>query len=267
MASERVTTSLPSIACAKSFFKCNETLRADGSGGITDSVTGAVFNPAAGAALAGLTGNYKITNSAGASTAVYPQCDLSVEMISGVLPSFSNKAVILFACGRVVDASKTRIPYGDGYGDMGLSTNTGGVVSLSFAGGMHSIVNGSNAQLGVAGPDSLRVLPAVGTDVNLIVEYVPGVSLMAKAVDVNGATFGSGTSETIVTDLTVTLADVNPSLNNKTRFGGLAFYSIMAFTFDAGLPADRESVYRWLSLQHMRGNRILPPRWQGLAST
>lgn len=265
MAAEIFVGHPTAIPCVQTFFRCEETLPGDGSGAMVDAVGGAVFNPLAAATIAGATGTYSLTNQTGLTQGVYAQSDSPLPLVSGSLPNFERKSVIIFACCRLVDGTAFRVPFGDGGSPNSTLTNQGGLLSLSFVGGMHLLANTSNAQIASAS-DAARVLPADGTDIGLIVEYVPGTSLMGKVVDMNGATFGSGATETILTTATVTLADVNPSLNNKTRFGGALFYSVMAFTFTDGLPANREQVYKWMLKQHAYGNRQVPPAWQYLAA-
>ena len=254
-----VRKSVDSYACCELFFKCEETLDAGGGGAIVDSVRGATFSPAqANGSVVG--GSYSLTNQAGLSNAVYPECVDIVELVAGSFPNFGQRHVILFASGRVVDPLVARVPLGSG------ST---GAIAASFNGGYHGLVNGSGVPLATTtgATDPSKVCPVAGTDVGMIVEYSPGTSFVIKTVDLNGSTFGSGASETLITGSTLNTLDLNPGLNNMTRFAGLAFYSICAFSFDAGLPANRESQYKWMLKHHAYGDRTLPHGWRTLASS
>lgn len=251
--------SVDSYACCELFFRCEETLDAGGGGAMVDSVRGATFSPAQanGGVVAG---SYSLTNQAGLSNAVYPECVDVVELVAGSFPDFKQRHVIIFAAGRVVDPLVARVPLGSGLD---------GAISHSFFNGYHGLVNGDGIPLATtAGAgDPSKVCPVAGTDVGMIVEYSPNTSFMVKTVDLDGATFGSGASETIITGTVIALGDLNPGLNNLTRFAGLAFYSICAFSFDAGLPANRESQYKWMLKHHAYGDRTLPHGWRTLASS
>jgi len=284
MPSMRVITSLPSLDCCESFFKCLEVLPGDGTGYISDSVTRARFNPAQenpGDPYADIPlqpsvpepGLYWMEN--GADQSVYSICNSAIEVRNGNLPNFKKRKIILFGCGFIVDITKVRLPFGNGAG--ADPVGTAGVISLSFGGQMHGLILSTTNTLNdtTSNPFSLDLQSShVGSFVGIIVEYTPAVGAVpglfhAKVVDSAGVTLTASDLSSPVEQNIVcsTEGDVSPSLNNKTRFGGMAWQSIMAFSFDAALPADREEVYKWLMVQHKHGNRVLPPRWQHLASS
>lgn len=280
MPSERITTSIPSLACADMFFKCLEVLPGDGTGATVDSISGARYDPAAGnpgdegadipiPPGVPVAGSYWQENRASISNAVYAECRGSIPVTGGNLPNFGSKSVILFGCGLVVDVAKVRIPVGNGDGLD--AAGTAGIISVSFGGQMHGLVKSATDQLipSTTSTADLHLQAAsVGSFIGLIVEYVPKVggtngTYHARVIDINGDTL---ISDDLVTplqqDIAVTVVgEVNPSLNNKTRFGGLAWHSRMAFSFDNGLPANRNDVYKWLMMHHQHGNRALPPQW------
>lgn len=274
-----INTALARLACCESFFKCDETLPGDGSGAMVCSITGATYNPAIGLdepqALSQWIENYAGPRSMG----IRPYSGNAVPLAAGNMPNFGRRSVITFACGnlRGLNGSGVRVPFGNGQGADPPGRN--GLISVSFEAGMHIRMRDANGVVVNPANEPARALPAVGTDIGIITEYAPATtdgvtitpgSVVARAVDFDCNTFGSGATETRQTAEVSTVFDLNPRLNNKTRFGGLAFYSILAFSFDAGLPdseAARNEVYKWMMRQHSAGNRVLPPHWRYAASS
>lgn len=284
MTPSRIDACVSSMPCAEVFFKCQDALPTNGTGSMVCSITGATYKPTVvtGVSIANQYGLYPVdtVNTATGiaantvttpSPAIYPQCSTSQTLASGSWPNFKRRHVIIFAAGRVVDATaRAPIGLGDsnvGDGTLGFSTNTGGDLSIAMTTSMHLAVASSNVMLCNPFSADARRLPAAGTDVAMILEYSPGVIATAKCIGTDGKTFGSGTSETIFSGVPTSVADVNPGLNNYTRLHGLAFYSFMAFSFDNGLPPARDYVYQWLLNQHLNGVRVLPPWWKDEVSS
>ena len=240
------------LGCCGFFFPCTETgLATDGY--ITDTVSGIQYQPSldgAGGQIANVTGLTAAVELNGTSTS----CPLK----SGSWPNFGTKSVIVIAVGRVTDSVNVRVPVGKG------SAPVDDVISVSWVGGMHVLVGDGVTQSSV-GPDAARVLPANGTDVMIVIEYTPATTLTAKATDLNGTTFGSGLTETILSGTpSASIGDLNPGGNNQSRADGLALYGWAAFSFTNGLPADRDTAYKWMAAEWAsRGNRYLWPGWIG----
>lgn len=269
MTPSRVDACVNLMPCAEMFFKCQETgLNAlNGAGSMVCSITGAVYRPTITSNI-GVDGSFWLSNYDFApSNAVKATCVTPVPLASGTLPNFKRRHIITIATGMVLGPN-ARTPIG-GVGH--FDTSTGGDISISLSNGIsHALVNCATGQIAHTGlATNQRNLPAPGTNVALIVEYTPNEGVYAKVIGTDGKTFGSGDTETVFSAPAMLFnVDVNPSLNNETRIGGdMAYYSIMAFSFDNGLPPDRDYVYQWLLNQHLNGSRVLPPWWRNEAST
>lgn len=273
----KVVTSPRSLVCAEAFFKCDEVLPGDGSGSIKCSITGAEFNPASqNIDDPGTPANptYWIVNGATNYNSVNSTGTTVINLNTGSFPDFSQRHVILFACGTVTQAGAIHFPFGNGgTADWGNE----GTISFSTAGQLHGLVRGQYETLvtSSANPVGLTMTNAAhgGQFVGLIVEYVPATtdgvtvtngSYYAKVINRAGVIVKSasdGISDLVQNLVVNTVGDVNPGLSNKTRFSGLNFYSICAFSFENGLPSNRENVYKWMMRHHSVGNRALPPQW------
>lgn len=254
--------------CVDVFFRCLETLPGDGTGAMIDTKRGATYSPIPTAGPVPIADTYWLENSDGASNSILPSCLSSIPLAAGSWPNWAQKSVITFATGRVMVPNKVRTPFGNG--DTVIPGSDGNI-SVSFGGGMHTVIRDANGNQVYISSEPARALPAIGTDVGVIVEYQPATTdgitvtpgwVRSRVVDVNGNTFGSGSTETMQYATVQNVFDLNPSLNNKTRFGGLAFYSILAFSFNDGIPANREAAYLWMLKNHPAGNRSLPPQFR-----
>lgn len=253
------------FACAEFFFRCLETLPGDGTGSMRDTVRGATYEPVGvnGAPIPTL-GSYYIQNAAGLSNAVAPEADASIQLISGSWPNFKRRSVITFACGRLIDPDKLKIPVGNGGT---VIPGSDGNISVSFGSGMHTLIRDADGTQVYIDPNTTKTLPAIGTEIGVLVEYTPATAsgpglVTSKVIDFNGNTFGSGATETMQSAPVLNQFDLNPGLNNLTRFRGLAFYSFLGFSFDDGLPANRNDAYLWMMENHSQGNRSLPPHFR-----
>lgn len=254
------------FACAEFFFRCLETLPGDGTGSMRDTIRGAEYAPVGitGAPIP-MAGSYTLNNSEAASNAIFPECDTSIGLLSGSWPNFKRRSVITFACGRLVDPDVLKIPVGNG---SAVIPGSDGNISVSFGGGgMHTLLRDADGTQVSIAPEPLRALPAIGTDIGVLVEYSPATdagpgSITSKVIDMAGNTYGSGETETKQTAQVLNQFDLNPGLNNLTRFRGMAFYSFIGFSFDEGLPANRNEAYLWMLNNHAAGIRHLPPQFR-----
>jgi hypothetical protein len=253
------------------FFPCTETLNPDGSGSMVDVIRGATYQPSVGGA------GYSLVNGSGTPTnTILPTAIASQVLTAGTFPNFRQRSVIVFCVGRIVDPTQMRIPIGQGDGDKGWSTNTGGLITMSYGGTPHILINGSSSPgiATVSDSTGLRVPPAAGTDVSMVVEYEPYTKPDPHAysflLDENGNTFGSGPTETALSSrteddhgITFFEIDLNPGLNNRTRLEGMALYGIAAFSFGGSIPPEDtlRKAYVWMHENWIAGNRALPPHF------
>lgn len=242
----------PRVICDV-FFPCTETLNPDGSGAMVDRIRGATWRPSRDGA------QFTLTNGDTPSNSVYSisnQVNPATLLDAGTWPNFKLRPILLFACGRIIDPTQVKAPIGTG------------VVSLSNAGGMHAVVYsgvpGSGSSIVVTPSYPEKVLPPVGTDIGLILEYIPKGVTTARFVDLSGNTFNSGAAETRIEYQTPFSSDdeINPGLVNHSRIGGCAWYSIAAFSFpDGSIPSNKEEVIQWMLCKHPDGDRELPHQW------
>lgn len=281
MSSTSVNTAPRRMTCAEVFFRCLETLPGDGSGGMVDDIRGCEFNLAAqnpgdglDPATIGAPANptYWMENGVTPVNSVRPKAATSVYLTQGTWPNFGQKAIILFSCGIVYQPGILRIPFGDG---ASFALPARGNISVSLAGEMHVAATGAEGGLlGTQTQTGLTLgLERIGEFVGVIGEYLPATtdgvtvtegSFHAKVVGIDGTTLLSSSDGVTPLDIMVpvdTVGDITSDQTNCSRFAGLDFYSIMAFSFANGLPSNRETVYKWLMRQHAIENRVLPPHW------
>lgn len=130
----------------------------------------------------------------------------------------------------------------------------------------------------VADPEGLTCDGLAGKYVCVIGEYIPATtdgetvtngSMHLKVTGYDGTVHIADDAATplemnLVAD---TVGDVRSDIRNVTRFGGIDFYSIMAFSFTGDLLPDavREAAYKWMRGHHAAGHRELPPHFAGYA--
>lgn len=280
MLSLPMRTSPASLPSAGIFFKCLEIFAGDGYGSMVDSVTGARYNP-----LRGNTGQHEgvapgepvalthwMQNGATWANSVRPTNTVSIPLEAGGWPECAGKQVIIFACGVVRDPGLTRIAFGNGQTAV---PGSDGNLSISLAGQMHGLARmSSGLSTLTSGADPAGIVANTSIDnklVALIGEYVPAITgtpgtYRVRVVDANGVTIISDDAVTpIEMNLIVSvIGDITPNLNNKTRSGGMDFYSKMMFLFNTLPPeAVRERAYRWMIRHHAQGHRELPPHFVG----
>jgi hypothetical protein len=88
-----------------------------------------------------------------------------------------------------------------------------------------------------------------------------------RVVDLNGNTL-IGDDAVTPLDMTLvvdTVGDIRSDIRSVTRFGGINFYSILAFSFTGDMPPEavRESAYKWMRRHHAAEHRELPPMFYG----
>lgn len=266
------------------FFRCKETVNPDGSGSMVDTVRGATYKPSVdvGATL---------VNGDTTANSLVPTITNSVALTAGSWPNFRKRSVVLFAFGQIVDKKQLRIPIGQGDGDKGFGSSTGGLISLSCGGGAHILIThatGNIAYLAQNGIQSFSLwdLPPNGTYAGVVLEFEPlsqaDPRMLGKLIDTSGAVFDFGTPSYTDENGTYTYvpcvidapgagfqtadAECNPGLNNKTRFEGLALMGFAAFSFPGSLPsrAILDAAYVEMMDDWLAGRRIPPSQFRYL---
>lgn len=267
-------------AYAEVFFRCEEQVNVNGSGVMVDNIRGATYQPSleVGATLVNGTGTPVNSLS---PTIVNP-----VVLSSGSWPNFRQRSIVTFAFGRLIDRTKARVPIGNGQGDLGYPTSTGGNISMSLAGSPHILITSATQTIAyVTGALGQQWdLPPNGTDVGIVLEFEqlgkPNPRLLSKMIDAKGNLFSFNTPPNIELSITYiptilefnggvgisVAADVNPGLNNKTRMGGLALYSFAAFSFPGTLPsrATLDSAYIEMMHEWSTGRKYPPSQFNYL---
>lgn len=270
------------LDCAEVFFKCLETFGVDGYGGMADSIRNCVYDPAYAnpgsesyAAHEAAAGVYWIENGATPAKSVYPLVSVTSRLRDGTWPNFAQRKVITFATGIQRFAALARVPFGNG---SNLVPGQDGNISIALsAGHFHAVVRSENEGLLAADSTSTVTGNSLnGSYVNFIGEYIPATtdgvtvtngSFRMRIIDLNGNTLMADDAVTPL-DMTLvvdTVGDVRSDIRSVTRFGGIDFYSIMAFSFSGDLPAEsvRESAYKWMRRHHAAEHRELPPQFVG----
>ena len=233
------------------FFRCKESLNPDGSGVMVDNVRQATYKPSN---IVGAT----LTNGSTPINSVVPTISDPVALASGVWPNFRQRSIVLFAFGTLVDKDTCRIPLGRGTTWVGDGTD--GLVSYSSAGRPHVLIRSATATLASVNfyINGLWDMPPLGTEVGVVLEYEPlnqaAPRILAKMLDTSGSIFDFGTPpvwdefDETYKDYYPTImdfgasgitasGDVNPGLNNMTRFAGFAYYGFIALSFPGSLPS------------------------------
>lgn len=192
-----------------------------------------------------------ISNVTGLSSAVYPAGTATDAVLySGSWPDFGTGSFLTLAVGRVVDATAARVPVGKG------SSPLGSDISISWVGGMHTLIVDDTGTQAVISPDAAKTLTN-GTDVYIYIKYTPSTLLTGEAKLIS--TDASVCKQTTATP--TTLGNVNPGTNNITRIAGIALYGWAGFKFASGIPADVDTAMAWMAAEWSLGNRYLWPGW------
>ena len=282
MTSEVYTTTTSSLECVEVFFKCNQVLPADGSGGMVDFVSNCEYNPASQSPEyedhpAGTPANpsYWMVNGTTDVMSISVTMGDSIPLNKGRFPDFGLRSIIIFACGIVTNAGAIHLPFGNG--ESPASWGNEGTISISMVPQMHGLIRGRNELLLASTVDPTGLTMTAGdyngTFVGIVGEYIPATtdgvtvtngSFRMRIIGMDGTTKLSSSDGTTPLDMTLVVnkvGSIDAGLSNKTRFSGLSFYSILAFSFNDGLPTDRETVYNWMMRHHSIGDRSLPPQW------